>query len=85
METLNYTSHVAVVDIVAPITEFHDDRLLDKPNPFIKRKLNIRNRLLKHLKKRPTMDLKIRIKHLNIEIKNYFYGLVLVPRVPKVE
>ena len=41
------TKLVNVVDLLAPISEYHDNRLPSKPNPFIKRKFNIRNRLLK--------------------------------------
>ena len=36
--------------------------------------LNLRQRLWKNFRKRPTLDLKLRIKHLNIEIGNYFYS-----------
>jgi hypothetical protein len=59
---------VKIVDSVVPISEFKGNHLALKPCPTIKRKLNLRNRLLKLLKIRPTLDLRSRIKNLNFEI-----------------
>ena len=58
--------------MLAPLSEFKGDVLVNKPCPVIKNKFNLRNRLLKIQKQRPTLDLKKRIKNLNIEIKNHF-------------
>ena len=63
---------INVVDTLIPIVDFHGDHLAHKPCPSVKRKLNLRNRLLKILKKRPTLDLKNRVKNLNAEIRNHF-------------
>ena len=65
---------INVVDLLAPLTEFKDDKPTRKLDPSVKRKLNIRNRLLKQLKMRPTLDLKSRIKNLNDEIRGHFYS-----------
>ena len=50
---------IQIVDAIAPIKEFHGDNVSTRPCPIMKRKLNLRNRLLKHLKNRPTVDLKL--------------------------
>ena len=63
---------IKVVDDLAPLTEFKDGKITLTQNPVVKHKLNLRNRLLKLLKKRPTLDLKKRIKKLNVEIKSHF-------------
>ena len=55
------------------MSEFEGEFLLNKPCPVIKGKLNLRNRLLKIRKHRPTLDLKKRIKNLNVEIINHFH------------
>ena len=56
---------IRVIDELIPNTEFHDGKLLTALNPIVKHKLNLRNRLLKQMKRRPTLDLKKRIKKLN--------------------
>ena len=63
---------INIVDELIPNVDFHGDHLAHKPCPTVKRKLNLRNRLLKSLKKRPTLDLKNRVKNLNVEIRNHF-------------
>ena len=63
---------VKVIDELAPVCEFLNGKLSSATNPFIKRKINIRKRLLKQLKLRPTLELKKRVKNLNVEIKNHF-------------
>ena len=40
----------------------------------MKNKINIRNRILKKFKSNPTLELKNRIKHLNCEIKLFYYS-----------
>ena len=65
---------VLVIDRLVPLTEFVNDKIKVKLCPTIKRKLNIRNRLLKQLKRNPTLELKRRIKQLNAEIKNHFHS-----------
>ena len=40
----------------------------------MKNKINIRNRILKKFKSNPTLELKNRIKHLNSEIKLFYYS-----------
>ena len=61
---------INVVDFLAPILEFRDGELRVDLAPLIKRKLNLRNRLLKQLKRLPTLVLKTRVKNLNLEIRN---------------
>ena len=63
---------IEVVDLLAPLSKFKGEFIVTKPCPVIKNKLNLRNRLLKIQKQRPTLDLKKRIKNLNVEIKNHF-------------
>ena len=45
---------VNVVDTLVPISDFKGNHLALKPCPTIERKLNLRNRLLKLLKRSPT-------------------------------
>jgi hypothetical protein len=66
---------VKIVDSLVPISEFKGNHLALKPCPIIKRKLNLRNRLLKLLKNRPTLDLRSRIKNLNFEICSHFRSI----------
>ena len=42
---------INVVDSLVPMPKFTNDIIKDKPNPVIKRKLNLRNRLLNILKR----------------------------------
>ena len=49
---------IKVVDMVAPIVELNDEYFINKPCPIIKNKLNLRGRLLKIQKNRPTLELK---------------------------
>ena len=65
---------VDVIDRIAPICEFKGDSPIKGLNHIVKNKLNLRNRLLKHLRIRPTLELKNRIKNLNFEIKTHFYS-----------
>ena len=66
------TKLINVVDTLVPVPDVINDDFNSKVCPFIKNKLNPRNRLLKVLKKRPSIDLKTRIKNLNIEIVTHF-------------
>ena len=66
---------IQIVDSLVPITEFIGDKVSIRPCPIIKRKLNLRNRLLKLFKNRGTFDLKTRIKSLNAEIRNHFHSI----------
>ena len=65
---------IVVIDEILPMRTHFNDVIIQPPCPFIKHKLNLRRRLLRNFHKRPTLDLKSRIKQLNIEIKNYFYS-----------
>ena len=65
---------IVIVDEILPMRNHCNEVIIAPHCPFIKHKLNLRRRLLKNFKTRPTLDLKQRIKHLNIEIKNYFYS-----------
>ena len=66
---------VNIVDSLVLFSDFKGNNLALKPCPTIKRKLNLRNRLLKLLKTRPTLDLRNRIKSLNVEICNHFHSI----------
>ena len=66
---------IGIVDEIIPIVEFEGRKVKMKQCPVIRRKLNMRNRLLKVLKKRPSLDLKKRVKNLNVEIRNHFYSI----------
>ena len=66
---------IKVVDMVAPIVELNDEYFINKPCPIIKNKLNLRGRLLKIQKNRPTLELKKCIKNLGIKIKNHFHSV----------
>ena len=61
------------IDLLVPLSEFHDGHLANKPNAVIKHKLNQRKRHLKHFKNRPSIDLRSRIRNLNCEIRKHFY------------
>ena len=65
---------ITVVDEILPVWNHCNDVIIAPHCPFIKHKLNLRKRLLKSFHKRPTLDLKLRIKNLNIEIQNYFFS-----------
>ena len=51
-----------VVDKIVPLTEFKNNLLLKSPNKNIKRKKNVRKRLLINFKVAPTPELKNRIQ-----------------------
>ena len=65
---------INVVDSIVPVAEFKNEHFVNKPCPRIKHKLNLRKRLLKIQRERPSLELKIRIKSLNFEIKTHFYS-----------
>ena len=44
---------ISAVDKIVPVVEFKNNRALTKPPPFIKNKINKRNRLLKLRKHNP--------------------------------
>ena len=46
--------------------------VLSKTSPHIKRKMNLRKRLIIHMKRTNDITLKARIKNLNYEIKQHF-------------
>ena len=65
---------IEITDNLCPIestssNKFHES----KPPPLIKNKLNRRNNLLKKMKTHPTDSVRLTIKLLNKEIKQYFY------------
>jgi hypothetical protein len=63
------------VDKLAPLVPFIYKSVSAQYLPaVIKNKLNTRKRLLKTIKRHPSEALRSRIKNLNIEIKNYYYG-----------
>ena len=63
-----------VIDELVPLTDFKNNFQYKLPSNVIKKELYLRKRLCKNLKKYPTLDLKHRIKSLNIEIKKHFYS-----------
>ena len=65
---------IKIVDSIAPMSKFQNDSIFTLPNRFIIRKRNLRKRLIKQFKRNPTLDLKARIKQLNVEIKCYFFS-----------
>ena len=65
---------ITVVNEKLPVRNHCNDVIIAPHCPFVKHKLNLRKRLLKNFRKRPTLDLKLRIKNLNIEIQNYFFS-----------
>jgi hypothetical protein len=66
---------VEIVDELAPMVPFVNKSVCEQYLPaVIKNKLNIRKRLLKTIRRVPSEALRSRIKNLNIEIKNYYYG-----------
>ena len=65
---------IAVVDNLVPLSEFKNNSQVKLPSNVIKRKINLRKRLLKNFRRTPNLDLKSRIKSLNVEIKKYFYS-----------
>ena len=62
---------VTVVDKL--VIEFKNNRAITKPPPFIKNKINKRNRLLKLRKSNCTEIIKRKIIHLNAEIKSFYF------------
>ena len=64
------TKLIRVIDSVVPLRETNNELFSSKTSPSVRNKLNSRNRLLKIFKDRTTLELKRRIKNLNIEIKN---------------
>ena len=65
---------INVVDSVLPISEMVNNLVPHNPSKFVKRKQNLRKRLLKNFKRNPSADLKNWINSLNFEIKTYFYA-----------
>ena len=65
---------IEVVDELVPMSEFKNNFLLKPPNQLINNKKNLRKRLLKALRRNPTLEMKSRIKNLNSEIKTHFYS-----------
>jgi hypothetical protein len=66
---------VEIVDELAPLVPFINNSICSSTIPvLIKNKLNIRKRLLRSIKRNPSNEKKLRIKNLNIEIRNYYYG-----------
>ena len=66
---------IQIVNEIIPVVEFEGKNVKTKQCPVIRRKLNLRNRLLKVLKKKPSLELKKRVKNLNVEIRSHFYSL----------
>ena len=66
---------VGIVDELAPMVPFVNNSTCSSTTPvLIKNKLNIRKRLLRSIKGNPNEEKRLRIKHLNIEIRNFYYG-----------
>ena len=68
---------IPVIDKLVPYVDHYENVTVEsqKPSPFIKNKINLRNRLLKRLKITKDPPTKSRIKNLNLEIKNHFVEL----------
>ena len=64
---------VKVVDNIAPLTEFSNNKVKTKIPNIIKHKINKRNRLLKLRKTSPNDEIKLKLNSLNAEIKTYYY------------
>jgi hypothetical protein len=68
-------SLVEIVDELAPMVPFINKSVCTQYLPaVIKNKLNIRKRPLRTIKRHPGEAIRSRIKNLNIEIKNYYFG-----------
>ena len=65
---------IAIIDNVAPLEPFLNNcsSSSTKPTGVIKRKINLRKRLLRLTRVNPSNELRDRIKNLNVEIKNHF-------------
>ena len=64
---------IAVVDELAPLTEFAGELAKNAKCPKgIKNALNVRSRLLKTLNKKPSQEIKIRIREMDKTIRNHF-------------
>ena len=63
-----------IVDKLAPLEPFFNNcsSKSQKPSPSIKRKINLRKRLLRSMENNFSNELRNRIKNLNVEIKNHF-------------
>ena len=63
-----------IVDKLVPLVEFSNNSTIKstKPTNTIKRKINLRKRLLKSIKDNPTNAQRDRIKSLNVEIRHHF-------------
>ena len=68
------TKLIRVVDNLVPLTDFENNIVMKVPDYHIKRKLNIRKRLLKNFKRNPTLELKARLKNLNFEIRTHYFS-----------
>ena len=65
---------VEIIDTLCPLEDTSSKNFLEpKPPPLIKNKLNRRNNLLKKMKTHPSDSVRVSIKLLNKEIKQYFY------------
>ena len=65
---------IEIVDDIAPLVPFSNNTTVKslKSNTHIKRKTNLRKRLLRKQQTYPTNEIRDRIKNLNIEIKNHY-------------
>ena len=65
---------VTVVDKVAPIRKFTNNQqeVSSKHPAWLKRKLNLRKKLIRKLKLDKTQETKCRIKNLSVEIKAHY-------------
>ena len=63
-----------VIDKLAPLTPFSNNSTVKSQHPTttIKNKISLRKRLLKNLNKKPSNELRNRIKNLNVEIRHHF-------------
>ena len=65
---------ISIVDKIVPVTEFVNNRVLSKPPPVIRNKINKRNRLLKRRKHNMSETLRRKIVDLNAEIKTFYFS-----------
>ena len=65
---------LGIIDTIVPIVEFKNNIIKIDTPPFIKNKINVRNRLLKQFKNNGSIEIKTRIQNLNAEIKGHFYS-----------
>ena len=68
---------IDIIDEIAPLVPFSNNQTVKslKPSNTIKRKLNLRKKLLKRQQNNPTNEIRDRIKNLNVEIKLHYLNM----------